>query len=68
MEEEESVSMAEYVRRWIQKIQEWMKPNPDDIFLVQAIKFIFKCIALLILIALSPVILVVLLFVFLAAI
>lgn len=66
--EEESVSMGQYIRDWLEKIREWMKPNPADNMLVQAIKFFFKCIALLVLIALSPAILVVLIFVFLAAI
>lgn len=45
-----------------------MKPDPSDHLLLQGVKFIFKCIALLVLIAFSPVIFVVLLFVFLAAV
>lgn len=61
-------SIVDYIRSWILKIKEWMKPDPSDHLLLQGVKFIFKCIALLVLIAFSPVIFVVLLFVFLAAV
>ena len=60
--------IKEFIKRWLIKIREWMKPDPEDHLLLQIIKFLFKCLALLILIAFSPVILVVLIFVFFAAI
>jgi hypothetical protein len=60
--------MVDFIKRWIAKIGEWMKPDPSDHRLLQVVKFIYKCIALLILIAFSPVIMVVLIFVFLAAV
>lgn len=61
-------SLAANIRNWIKKIGEWVKPNPDDGLLLQAVKMLYKALALLVLVALSPVIIVVLLFVFLAAI
>jgi hypothetical protein len=61
-------NIARYIRQWLAKIKEWIKPDPADNLFVQIVKLIFKCIALLILIALSPVLLVVLVFVFFAAI
>lgn len=61
-------SIFELIKRWFVKIREWMKPDPADGLLLQVIKLIYKSIALLILIAFSPVIIIVLLFVFLAAV
>jgi hypothetical protein len=60
--------LADLIRQWWQKLQEWIKPDPADHLLLKGLKLIGKCIALLVLLALSPVILVVLLFVFLAAV
>ncbi|HEV7331480.1 MAG TPA: hypothetical protein VGN63_10620 [Flavisolibacter sp.] len=60
-------SFADFIRNWFLKLKEWMQPNAADPLLLQLLKFIGKCIALLVLIALSPIILVVLLFVFMAA-
>lgn len=57
-----------YIKTWLAKIREWMKPDPADHLLLQVVKLLYKCIALLILIAFSPVIIVVLFFVFLAAV
>lgn len=57
-----------YLRQWLQKLGEWMKPEPADNLFLKIAKTFFKCIALLIMIAFSPVIIVVLLFVFFAAI
>lgn len=68
MEEEEKKGLGNYIKNWLNKIKEWMQPNPADNPLLQLVKFTFKCFALLVLIAFSPVILVVLLFVFLVAI
>lgn len=50
----------------IKQLKEWLKPNPADSTAVTILKLIYKSIAVLVLIALSPVILVVLLFVFIA--
>jgi hypothetical protein len=61
-------SVIDFSKRWLIKIREWMKPDPADHLLLQIAKMLFKCIALLVLIAFSPVIIVVLLFVFLAAV
>lgn len=67
MKEDANKSFSDYLRDYAQKIKDWIKPDPSDHLLLQFVKLIFKCIALLILIALSPIILVILLFVFFAA-
>lgn len=68
MEEQEKKGVGNFIKTWINKIRKWMQPDPADHPLLQLVKFTFKCFALLLLIAFSPVILVVLLFVFLVAI
>jgi hypothetical protein len=69
MEEEEvKKGVGNFITIWINKIKVWMLPDPADNPLLQLVKFTFKCFVLLLLIAFSPVILVVLLFVFLVAI
>jgi hypothetical protein len=68
MEDEEKKGIGNFIKSWIIKIRKWMQPDPADNPLMQLLKFTFKCFALLLLIAFSPVILVVLLFVFLVAI
>jgi hypothetical protein len=68
MEQEDKRGLVNYIKQWINRIKTWMKPDPADNPLLQLVKFTLKCFVLLLLIAFSPVILVVLLFVFLIAI
>ena len=67
VEQENNTGFVDAIKKWISRINEWMKPDTSDSLFVQILKFILKCIALLVLIALSPVILVVMLFVFIVA-
>ena len=67
MEQQEKAGFRSYLSRKFWMLAEWMKPDPADSPLLQVIKLFFKGIALLVLIALSPVILVILVFVFFAA-
>lgn len=67
VKQEENTGFVDTIRKWISRITEWMKPDISDTLFVQVLKFFFKCIGLLVLIALSPVILVVMLFVFIVA-
>jgi hypothetical protein len=62
------MGLADLIRQWWQKLKEWIKPDPADHLLLKGMKLIGKCVVLLVLLALSPVLLVVLLFVFLAAV
>ncbi len=67
MQQLEGKNLEETVKeKWLQ-LRDWLKPDPDDSTLVTVIKSFFKAIAVLILIALSPIILVILTFVFVAA-
>ena len=63
----EGKGIKEMIVDRFKKFAEWLKPNPADTVLVQSLKMIYKVIAVLVLIAFSPVILVVLIFVFFAA-
>ncbi|MFC3198163.1 hypothetical protein ACFOET_11125 [Parapedobacter deserti] len=56
-----------FVRRLSGNFIEWLKPSPDDHWSVQILKTIGKIPVVLLLVALSPVLLVVLLLVFLIA-
>jgi hypothetical protein len=67
MEKLEEEGIRKMLANRIKWLKEWVKPNPADSRLIQGLKLIYKSIAVLILIALSPVILVALLFVFFAA-
>jgi hypothetical protein len=67
MEKLEGEGMKEMVINRFKEFKEWLKPNPADTFVIQSLKMIYKAIAVLVLIALSPVILVILIFVFMAA-
>ena len=66
MEKLEGESKREMIANWVKRLKEWLKPNPADSMLLNGVKLIYKSIAVLVLVALSPVILVVLLFVFFA--
>lgn len=67
MELEESPSILDYLKGWVRKLKDWMKPDPTDNIISKGLKFILKCIALLLLLLFSPVILAILVFVFFAA-
>lgn len=67
MEESENPGFFGFIKEWLGKIRDWMKPEEHDALALQIIKFILKCMALLVMIALSPVLIVVLVFVFFAA-
>ena len=66
--DEKNESLADFVRKYYNKIKIWVTPDPTDSMVTQIVKLFFKSIALLILIACSPIISVVLLFVFFAAV
>jgi hypothetical protein len=68
MEQEQNTGVIDFIRSKIKKLQAWMQPDPSDKLLLQIVKFALKCVVLLVLIALSPALLVVLLFVFLVTI
>jgi len=68
VEDKPQESFADFARKYFEKLKAWLSPDPSDGHLLQAIKLIFKGIALLIMIAFSPVIGVILLFVFFAAV
>ena len=63
----EGRGFIESIKYWLEKLREWVKPNPVDKPLIRVLKLFYKTIVLLVLIALSPVLIVVLVFVFLAA-
>lgn len=67
MEELEGETPGEMVRSKFEQLKQWLKPNPADSTLITSLKMIYKVFAVLLLIAFSPVILVVLGFVFFAA-
>jgi hypothetical protein len=64
----EGTGMMDIIRSKWKQFWTWMKPDPKDPLGITILKSIYKLIALLLLVAFSPVILVVLIFVFLAAI
>jgi hypothetical protein len=68
IEDLEGESFGGLIRKYFNTIKEWVKPDPADPLWKTLLKSIYKLIAVLVLIALSPVLLVVLLFVFFAAI
>lgn len=67
MEQLEGEGIKGTILSYFTKFKEWLKPNGADTLLVKSLKMIYKALAVLILIALSPVILVILIFVFFAA-
>jgi hypothetical protein len=64
----EGESFVGLIKKYFNMVKEWVKPDPADPLWKTILKSIYKLIAVLVLIALSPVLLVVLLFVFFAAI
>lgn len=67
MDELEGDGLKETVRKYARNFLEWLKPNKDDSLLVQSLKMIYKVLAVIGLILCSPIILLILLFVFFAA-
>ncbi len=67
MEELQGESIKEMIVSKFKQLKEWLKPNPEDSMLITSLKMIYKIIAVLLLIAFSPVIIVILIFVFFAA-
>jgi hypothetical protein len=67
MQQLEGDGLKESVKKKWAELLEWLKPNPRDSGLVIGLKMIYKAIAVLALLAVSPILLVVLLFIFFAA-
>lgn len=67
MEHLEGEGIRETIINYFKKFKEWLKPNSTDTLLVQSLKMVYKVLAVLILVAFSPVIIIILFFVFLAA-
>ena len=67
MQELEGETIMELVRRKMQELKMWLKPNPADSLMIVSLKMIYKALAVVALIAVSPVILLALLLAFLAA-
>ena len=67
MEQLEGEGIKEMLINRVKSLKEWLKPNPNDTLLIQSLKMIYKALAVLVLIAFSPVILIILLLVFFAA-
>ncbi len=66
MEQLKGEGMKELFINNLKKFKEWLKPNHADSLLVQSLKMIYKAAAVLVLIAFSPVIILIMLFVFFA--
>jgi lipopolysaccharide/colanic/teichoic acid biosynthesis glycosyltransferase len=67
MEEQKDETIKETILKYLERFKEWLKPNKEDSLLVQSLKMIYKVLAVLLLLVFSPVIIVVLIFVFFAA-
>ncbi len=67
MEELEGEGIKEMITNKFKQLKEWLKPNPNDSLVIICLKMIYKIIAVLLLIAFSPVIIAILIFVFFAA-
>lgn len=67
MQELEGGSIREMLVKRLNQLKEWLEPDAEASTIVTSLKMIYKAFAVLILIAFSPVILIILLFVFLAA-
>lgn len=67
MEEQKDESIKETILKYFERFKEWLKPNKEDSLIVQSLKMVYKVLAVLLLIVFSPVIIVILIFVFFAA-
>lgn len=59
--------LRQYLGRFLRFVQDWMRPNKQQPRIVQVLLFIIKLPVLALMLVLSPVVLLVLLFVFIAA-
>lgn len=59
--------LQEYIAQRINQLRQWLKPDPSDSVAVKIFKGIYKSLAVLVLTALSPVIIIVLVVTFLPA-
>lgn len=66
MEQLKGEGFKELIINKLKQFKEWLKPNPADSVLIQSLKMIYKAAAVLAVIVFSPVILLVMLFVFFA--
>jgi hypothetical protein len=66
MEQLKGEGFKELILNKLKQFKEWLKPNPADSLFIQSLKMIYKAVAVLVLIIFSPVILLVMLFVFFA--
>ncbi|WP_017732320.1 hypothetical protein [Nafulsella turpanensis] len=60
-------ALQQYVVNQVQSLRQWIKPAPEDTLPVKVFKMIYKSLAILILLALSPVLCLALTIVFLVA-
>jgi hypothetical protein len=60
-------TIGEYFLMQVRKLLRWIKPTPDDALAVSIIKTILKSIVMLVLIAFSPVVIIILTVAFFAA-
>lgn len=51
-------TFSEALATHFKRLKEWMKPNPDDSLALKIVKTVFKGLAILVLIMLSPVLLI----------
>lgn len=63
----EGTGFADMIKKQLTTLKHWVKPKPADPWYITFVKMLYKGIALLLLVALSPVILLVLILVFFAA-
>ena len=67
MEQKKNKGLLNFLKDKLAALQDWMKPDPADHPLLQVVKLLFKSLAVLILIAFSPAIIVILILAFFAA-
>ena len=60
-------ALQDYLANQLRQLRDWLRPVPDDLLFLKIVKGIFKALAVLVLTALSPVILLILIITFLAA-
>ena len=63
---DEEKGFRTYIKERLIQIREWIRPDPNDSPLLRVVKLFFKSLVLLVLLALSPALLVIMLFVFFA--
>lgn len=58
MDKNQHVKFSEIVSSQLKRLKEWVKPDPSDRVMVSVIKTILKSLALLVMLAFSPVMLI----------